>query len=125
MPARYREAGGDRHPPGSTRRRASDGSASAAKKPVGVDRAKSPPSSALGTSPARGATTPKRSPTRSTSSSTLWQSKSGGDDQRDTQHARPPAGVTRNSGSPYPVMDELEPVPSTAPDRATLTDAEQ
>jgi len=69
--------------------------------------------------------TSKRSPTRSTSSSTLWQSKSDGDDQRDTQHARPLAGVTRNSGSPYPVMDELEPVPSTAPDRATLTDADQ
>ncbi len=36
-----------------------------------------------------------------------------------------PPGVTRNSGSPHPVMDELQPVPSTAPDRATLTDADQ
>jgi len=36
-----------------------------------------------------------------------------------------PPDVTRNSGSPYPVMDELQPVPSTAPDRATLTDADQ
>jgi len=55
----------------------------------------------------------------------LWQSKSDGDDQRDTQHARPPAGVTRNSGSPYPVMDEFPARPSAALDRATLTDADQ
>jgi hypothetical protein len=51
--------------------------------------------------------------------------KSDGDDQRDTQHARAPAGVTRNSGSPHPVMDGLQPVPSAAPDRATLTNADQ
>jgi len=33
--------------------------------------------------------------------------------------------VTRNSGSPYPVMDELQPVKSAGPDRATLTNADQ
>jgi hypothetical protein len=48
----------------------------------------------------KGAMTQKRSHMRSTGSWTLWQSKSGGDDQRDTQHARPPTGVTRNIARP-------------------------
>jgi hypothetical protein len=119
------EARPRRAEPGCATRSISNDSASAAKKPVAWTVRNRRLHPLWQTLPARGLTTPKRSPTRSTSSSTLWQSKSDGDDQRDTQHAPAPAGVTRNSGSPHPVMDGLQPVPSAAPDRAMLTNADQ
>jgi hypothetical protein len=41
------------------------------------------------------------------------------------RNTRRPAWCDAQQGLAHPVMDELQPVPSTAPDRATLTDADQ